>query len=115
MCHWLALEKRRAVCAQWGRGEVTPPPPARPRFSLPRRAPRPGPGLVLGLGVHAGLPGVAGHPWQREEQQREAADQEQSCGDAGADEGPGERVRDPGRVLALDHAPHRLPQDLRGH
>lgn len=114
-CHWLAREKRRAACAQWGRGEVTLPPPACPGLGLPRRAPRPGPGLVLGLGVHAGLPGVAGHPRQREEQQREAADQEQGCGDAGADEGPGERVRDPGRVLAVYHALHRLPRDLRRH
>lgn len=67
---------------------------------------------MLGLGVHAGLPGVLGHPRQGEEQEGEAAEEEEDKGGAGAGEGPGVGVLDPRRVLAVDHALHRLPHDL---
>lgn len=67
---------------------------------------------MVGLGIHAGLPGVAGHPRQGEEEQGEAAQEEEHEGSACAGEGPGVIVLDPDSVLAVDHALHRLPQDL---
>lgn len=67
---------------------------------------------MLGLRVHAGLPGVLGHPRQGEEQQGQAAQEEEHEGRAGAGKGPGVIVLDPDRVLAVDHALHRLPQHL---
>ena len=70
---------------------------------------------MLGLGVHAGLPGVLGHSRQGEEQEGEAAEEEEDEGGAGAGEGPGVVVLDPDGVLAVDHALHRLPRDLHRH
>lgn len=67
---------------------------------------------MLGVGVHAGLPGVLGHPRQGEEQESQAAEEEEAEGRAGAGEGPGVIVLDPDSVLAVDHALHRLPCDL---
>lgn len=67
---------------------------------------------MLRLGVHAGLPGVLGHPRQGEEQEGEATEEEEDEGGAGAGEGPGVIVLDPGRFLAVDHALHRLPHHL---
>ena len=58
----------------WERGEVALLPPSRMFWAgdSPEEGRGPG-GLVLGLGVHAGLPGVLGHPRQGEEQEGEAA------------------------------------------
>lgn len=75
---------------RWERGEVTLPPPPQTFWAglgfLGDRGPG---GLVLGVGVHAGLPGVLGHPRQGEEQESQAADEEEAEGRAGAGEGPG--------------------------
>lgn len=67
---------------------------------------------MVRLGIHAGLPGVAGHPRQGEEEQGQAAQEEEHEGSACAGEGPGVIVLDPDGVLTVDHALHRLPQDL---
>lgn len=67
---------------------------------------------MLGLSVHAGLPGVLGHARQGEEEEGEAAEEEEDEGGACAGEGPGVVVVDPDGVLAVDHALHRLPHDF---
>lgn len=67
---------------------------------------------VLGFCVHAGLPGVLGEAGQRDEEERDAADEEQHEGGAGTGEGPGVTVLDPGCLLAVNHPLHGLSHDF---
>lgn len=66
----------------------------------------------VGLGVHAGLPGVARHVGHGDEEQGHAAEDEQGEGGAGAGEGPGVVVFNPDGLVAGDHALDRLAHHL---
>lgn len=68
----------------------------------------------VGLGVHAGLPGVARHVGHGDEEQGDSAEDEQREGGAGAGEGPGVVVLDPDGLIAVDHALDGLTHDLDG-
>lgn len=68
--------------------------------------------LVLWLGIHAGFPGVLGHPRQGEEQEEQPTEKEQGERRTCAGERPRVVVLYPDRVLAVNHPLHRLPHDL---
>lgn len=68
----------------------------------------------LGVGIHAGLPGVSGHVWHGDDEEAEATEEEEGEGGAGASEGPRIVVLDPYGLVAVDHAFDRLPHDLHG-